>query len=249
MTIRRSLGKCLSGGAAASFLSCDCTLDASAVPRESEYVDKTDVDAGIGMDFTGEANMSAIIIGEDQYYDFEEEVVIEEWVFFDEGEEDNSCDAVGLVYERTGSQRLEWFGSQRSSIGCLECDMHLSVSETTREIWCQNATMQRAISILDSGKDEFSSCWSNYGLGIVCLADTSIGEKQPVVPRSLTESKCVWQRAIRLGDEPRIIPSVSDPPWVEAWGALESLVAMSPVSMVECNNAGKFRGTTSASDW
>jgi len=109
--------------------------------------------------------------------------------------------------------------------------------------------MQRAISILDSGKDEFSSCWSNYGLGIVCLADTSIGEKQPVVPRSLTESKCVWQRAIRLGDEPRIIPSVSDPPWVEAWGALESLVAMSPVSMVECNNAGKFRGTTSASDW
>ena len=71
------VGECSSGGAAASLLSGDCPVDASAVPRESEYIDAADIDAGTGMHFSGEANMSAII-GEDQYDDFEEEVVIED---------------------------------------------------------------------------------------------------------------------------------------------------------------------------
>ena len=140
--------ECLSGGAAASLLSGDCTVDASAVPRESHYLDATDVDADMGMDFAGEAYMSAII-GEDQYDGFEEEDVIEEWVFFDEGEEDNSCDADGLVCERTGCYVSGLSGLEVSEIAldasnatCMVLEKtsteapteDVSVFETTREI-------------------------------------------------------------------------------------------------------------------
>jgi len=51
------------------------------------------------MDFTGEASMLAVTVGGDQYDDFEEEVVIEEWVFFDDGEDDYSSDSDSLGCE------------------------------------------------------------------------------------------------------------------------------------------------------
>ena len=198
--------ECLSGGAAASLLSGDCTADASAVSRESEYIDAAAIDAGTGMVFSGEANMSAII-GEDQYDDFEEEVVIEEWVFFDEGEEDNSCDADGLVCERIGSYVSGLSGLEVSEIALDASNAtsmvleetstealteDVSVFETTREIWCQDI-MHRAIWVFDPGKDELSF-GSNYGPGTVGLADISMREGQSVDLRSLTESNFVLQR-------------------------------------------------------
>ena len=98
------VGECLSGGAAAP---CDCTVCLRTVSCKSECVDGDDVHASIRMNFTGEANMPAVTAGEDQYDDFGDEVIIEEWVFFDEGEEKNSSDVDGLVRERTlGSQGL-----------------------------------------------------------------------------------------------------------------------------------------------
>jgi len=100
------------------------------------------------------------------------------------------------------------------------------VFETTRDVWYQDIIMHQVIWVFDPGKDERSS-WSDYGLGIVFLADASVGGRQPVAPRSLAKSKSVWQGAIGSGDEPWITPSVNDPPWVDAWGALESLVATS----------------------
>jgi len=43
--------------------------------------------------------MLAVTVGGDQYDDFEEEVVIEEWVFFDDGEDDYSSDSDSLGCE------------------------------------------------------------------------------------------------------------------------------------------------------
>eukprot|EP01042_Synura_sphagnicola_P009466 gene9466-12142_t len=83
------VGECLSGGAAAP---CDWTVCLRTVSCKSECVDEDDVDASIRVNFIGEAIMPGVTAGEDQYDDFGDEVIIEEWVFFDEGEEENSSD-------------------------------------------------------------------------------------------------------------------------------------------------------------
>ena len=231
------VGEYFSGSAPAPGLPGKCTVDVSTVLQEPECADEIDVDAGAGINFTGESSMPAVI-REDQHDDFEEDVVIEEWVFFDDGEDDNSSDTDSLVCELSSDGVSGLSGLEVSEIAldasnamCMSLDetstedlaADVSVLETTQGIWWQDS-MQRSIWVFDPGKSE---SWSNYGLGIVCLTDTSIGEKQPVVPRGLTESKPLWQRAIGAVDKPSITPSVNDPPWLEALGALESLMATS----------------------
>lgn len=132
-----------------------------------------------------------------------------------------------------------------------------SVLETTRQIWCQD-TMQQAIWVFDPGKNELSS-WSNYGLGTVCMANTSIGERRPVVRRSQTESEFVLQRVVGEVDEPLITPTDNDPPWVDVYrrvGGLESLVArtvwwnaMKPAGFEERVLQVTGEGNTLLSEW
>jgi len=198
-----------------------------------------DVDADIGMDFTGKSSMPAVI-REVQHDYFEEEVIIEEWVFFDDGEENNSRDAGGLVCEMTGSCVSGLSGLEVSEIAldasnamCVSLEETsiedlaetVSVLETIREIWCKNI-MQREVWVFDPGMNEFSSC-SNCSTGIACLADMRASETQLVSSRSQTGTKCVSRRAVGEDEDLQIRPSAHDPPWVEASNGLESLIAMS----------------------
>ena len=71
------VGEYFSGSAPAPCLPGKCTVDVSTVLQEPECADEIDVDAGAGINFTGESSMPAVI-REDQHDDFEEDVVIEE---------------------------------------------------------------------------------------------------------------------------------------------------------------------------